>query len=134
MPHDTPHTLQSDMRLFHNSKMYMSLIFESFFFMNFDCFRSFHQLPLILVATLPPGLTWASPTRLYSSRCSFLWHWSTMHQICPTARGFSSITARASSMIHRTFKGMIRDGPLRTHGGMSANFNSNKQDSESQTP
>ena len=120
MPHDTPHTLQSDMRLFHNSKMYMSLIFESFFFMNFDCFRSFHQLPLILVATLPPGLTWASPTRLYSSRCSFLWHWSTMHQICPTARATSWISVRASSMIRQIIKGMIIVGHLPIRGDVPA--------------
>ena len=53
MPHDAPHTLKSDMRLFHNSKMYLSFIFESFFLINFDCFRSFHQLPLIFVVTLP---------------------------------------------------------------------------------
>jgi len=122
------------MRSFHNSKMWMSLIFVSFFLMNFACFRSVQQLPLILVATLPPGLTWESPTRLHSRFCSFLWHWSTMHQICPTARAFSSITARASLMIHRTIKDMLRDGPLRTRGGIPVSFNSYKQDSESLTP
>jgi hypothetical protein len=37
-------------------------------------------------------------------------------------------------MIHRNIKGMIRDGPLLTHGGIPANFNSNKQDSDSKTP
>ncbi len=114
--------------------MWMSLIFVSFFLMNFACFRSVQQLPLILVATLPPGLTWESPTRLHSRFCSFLWHWSTMHQICPTARAFSSITARASFMIHRTIKDMLRDGPLRTRGGIPVSFNSYKQDSESLTP
>ena len=36
-------------------------------------------------------------------------------------------------MIHRTIKGMIRDGPLVTFGGISANFISNKQNSESKT-
>ena len=108
------------MRLFHNSKIYMSLIFESFFLMNFDCFRSFHQLPLILVATLPPGLTWASPTPLYSSWCSFLWRWCTMHQICPMARTTSSISVRASSVTRQIIKGMIIVGHLPIRGDVPA--------------
>ena len=101
---------------------------------KFDYFRFFHLFLLRMVPILFPGLIRVSLSRLHSRFCSFLWHWSTMHQIFPTARAISSITARASSMIHQTIKGMIRDGPLRTRGDMPANFNSYKKGSESQTP
>jgi len=48
--------------------------------------RSLQRLPSRLVSTLSLGSTWASHMRLHPRFCSFLWHWSTMHQICPTAR------------------------------------------------
>ena len=35
-----------------------------------------------------------------------------MHRTCPITRATSSISAKASSMIHRTINGKIRDGPL----------------------